>query len=203
MKRQMQKLIKVLGTICVSSLLATGCSSTPAPDTAAKQTVDLPLSDTADNATLSEPDTAQNDTDADASGTEPAPDDTGTDTTEGKWHVLPPEIASAVDADFEGTVWKFDNDSFYIAEVTIELLDDSLLTGGPSPDAEIPDSELIPVLYDENTHFYIRTIYNGGESYEDTEGTSQDIKQYDDVALKGSFENDVFHATEIRIARVS
>lgn len=203
MRKQIPKVLTILSITCIFSLLAAGCNSAPAPDTAANQVVDLTAS-TPDNTEPSEPETTQEDADTNTSDTAPAQNETGSANTEGKWHVLPPEIASVVDADFEGTVWKIDGNSFYIAEMTTEILDGSILLGSElSPDAEIPDSELIPVVFDANTHFYLRTIRDGGDSYEDTEAAFQDIEKNLTVEMKGSFENDVFHATEIRIVKVS
>lgn len=202
MKKQLKKAVKSLGVVCISSLLVTGCSSTPAPGASANQVIDL-TSSASDNTEPSKPETAQNDAGTNTSAAAPTQNDTSTDNTEGKWHVLPPEIASVVDADFEGTVWKIDGDSFYIAENTTEILDGIPIASGPSSDAEIPDSELIPVVCDENTHYYIRTIHNNGESYEDTEATFQDIVKEVTVEMKGCFQNDIFHAAEIRIVKVS
>lgn len=123
---------------------------------------------------------------------------------EGRWHVLDPETAEVVDADFLGVVWKLDEDSFWIVEMETEILEDgSLVSGSPSSDAVVPDSDLIQVVFDENTRFYIRTIYNGGERYEDSEAGISELGEKDSVDLKGSFLNDVFHATEVRINKVS
>lgn len=123
---------------------------------------------------------------------------------EGRWHVLDPETAEVVDADFLGVVWKLDEDSFWIVEMETEILEDgSLVSGSPSSDAEIPDSDLIQVIFDENTRFYIRTIYNGGERYEDSEAGISALGEKDSVDLKGSFQNDVFHATEVRINKMA
>lgn len=203
MKKQTKHVITLLGVVCISSLLTAGCSSTPAPGTDADQVIDL-TSSSSDTAEPSEPETAQDNASTNANDTASAPGDTSAASAEGKWHVLPPEVAAAVDADFEGVVWKIDGDSFSIVEITTEILDDGTLMGSsPSSDAEIPDSELIPVVYDENTHFYMRTIRNGGDSYEDTEATFQDIENDLTVEMKGSFKNDVFYATEIRIVKVS
>lgn len=201
MKKQMKHAITLLGVVCISSLLTAGCSSTPAPGTDADQAIDL-TSSSSDTAEPSEPETTQDD--ASTNANDAASGDTNAANAEGKWHVLPPEVAAAVDADFEGVVWKIDGDSFSIVEITTEILDDgTMMAGSPSSDAEIPDSELIPVVYDENTHFYMRTIRNGGDSYEDTEATFQDIEKDLTVEMKGSFKNDVFYATEIRIVKVS
>lgn len=203
MKKQTKHAITLLGIVCISSLLTAGCSSTPAPDTDADQVIDL-ISPSSDTAEPSEPETTQDDASTNASDTASVPGNTRADNSEGKWHVLPPETAAAVDADFNGVVWKIDGKSFYIVEITTEVLDDgSVLVGSPASDAEIPDSELISVVYDENTHFYMRTIRNGKDSYEDTEATFQDIEKDLTVEMKGSFQNDIFYATEIRIVKVS
>lgn len=203
MKKQMKHAITLLGVVCLSSLLNTGCSSTPAPGTDADQVIDL-TSSSSDTAEPSEPETTQDDASTNASDAASASGDTSTANAEGKWHVLSPEVAAAVDADFEGVVWKIDGDSFSIVEITTEILDDgTMMACSPSSDAEIPDSELIPVVYDENTHFYMRTIRNGGDSYEDTEATFQDIEKDLTVEMKGSFKKDVFYAVEIRIVKVS
>lgn len=203
MKKQMKHAITLLGVVCISSLLTAGCSSTPAPGTDADQAIDL-TSSSSDTAEPSEPETTQDDASTNANDAASASGDTNAANAEGKWHVLPPEVAAAVDADFEGVVWKIDGDSFSIVEITTEILDDgTMMAGSPSSDAEIPDSELIPVVYDENTHFYMRTIRNDGDSYEDTEATFQDIEKDLTVEMKGSFKNDVFYATEIRIVKVS
>jgi len=118
-------------------------------------------------------------------------------------HVLEPEVAAVVDADFIGTVWKIDVDSFYIVEETVELLEDgSILGSGVSSDADIPDSDLIQVFFDENTYFYIHTIYDGGERYEDVKASFEDLEEYVSVEMKGRFEGDIFYAEEIRIIKV-
>ncbi|MDE6364560.1 MAG: hypothetical protein K2L86_09940, partial [Lachnospiraceae bacterium] len=126
------------------------------------------------------------------------------DNSTSQWHVLPPEVAAAADADFVGDVWKIDENSFFIVEENIELLDDgSLLGSSPSTAADIPDSALIPVIYDRDTYFYIRTAYDGGSRYEDADASFQDLELYTSVDLKGSFDSDGFHASEIRIMKTS
>lgn len=123
---------------------------------------------------------------------------------EGCWHVLDPETAKVVGADFLGVVWKLDEDSFWIVEMETEILEDgSLVSGSPSSDAEVPDSDLIQVVFDENTRFYIRTIYNGGERYEDSEAGISELEEKDSVDLRGSFLDDVFHATEVQINKIA
>lgn len=122
---------------------------------------------------------------------------------EGRWHVLDPDTAEVVGADFLGKVCKLDEDSFWIVEVQAKVLEDgSTVTSSPASNVEIPDSDLIQVVFDENTRFYIRTIHNGGESHEDSEAAFGDLSDEVSVDLRGSFQNDVFHATEVQINKI-
>lgn len=64
----------------------------------------------------------------------------------------------------------------------ISLLELLLLMAMPAPDSEDdPDFETAVVTYDENTAFSIRTIYDGGERYEDSEATEKDLAE--DVSI--------------------
>ncbi len=120
--------------------------------------------------------------------------------TAGKWQVFEPEVAAAVDADFMGKIWKIEDDSFFITEKKVKILDDgSLTSSSPSSNADIPDSQLIHVVFDDNTYFCVRTIYENGESHEEKDAGFQDLKEHMSVEMKGKFENDVFYATEIRL----
>lgn len=119
--------------------------------------------------------------------------------TEGRWQVLEPDVAAAVDADFLGKVWKMEEDSFFIAEKKVKILDDgSLSYSSPGSNVDLPDTELIHVFFEEDTVFYMRTTDGSGENHEDKEAGFQDLKEHMSVEMKGSFENDEFHATEIR-----
>lgn len=200
MKKKLQKAIQLFTIGCLSGLLATGCSASPASGSTNKPVVDLPASAASGDTETAQTEQAQNSADTDNSDETP---DTVSDDTEGKWHVYPPDVAAAVDADFEGTVWKMDTNSFYIAPGDAEILENGeILAIGASTDAEIPDSDLVQVVFDENTHFYIRTIYDGGARYDDTDAAFKDIEKDQSVSMKGSFENDIFHAAEIRISKV-
>jgi len=117
----------------------------------------------------------------------------------GKWQVLEPDVADAVNADFLGKVWKMEEDSFFIAEKKVTILDDrSLSYSSPSSNAYLPDSQLIHVVFDDDTCFYIKTTNENGEGNEVKEAGFQDLKEHMSVEMKGSFINDEFHATEIR-----
>lgn len=180
----------LISTLCILMLLTAGCSS-PNTQTPTPKQEETPTEQTEPNS-------------ASPTEEEQPPETTeASKSTEGRWHVVSPEIAAILDADFEGIVWKIESDTFYIAECFTEILEDGSIAGGsPSPDADIPDSDLIQVLFDEDTHFYLRTIYGGGESHEDTEASFQDLEPYMQIDLKGSFTNDIFHATEIRLIKV-
>ncbi len=119
--------------------------------------------------------------------------------TAGKWQVLEPDVAAAVDADFLGKVWKIEENSFFIAEKKVKILDDgSLSYSSPSSNADLPDSQLIHVILEDDTRFYLKNNDGNGESYEDKKAEFQDLKVHMSVEMKGSFINDKFYATEIR-----
>lgn len=192
MKIRGKKVVIMVGVVCMLAQTVTGCGSSP---TAAAKTSE-------DDTRTDETDAVRGDT-ADAARNDVEQSGEQQENLEGRWHVLSPEVAAVVDADFEGMVWKIDTDSFYIAESSVEVLEDGSICGSsPSPNAEIPDSELIQVIFDADTYFYIRTVY-GGASHEDTEAGFADLQPHMSVEMKGEFINDVFHADEIRIIKVS
>lgn len=208
MKKQLQKTATLFTAACLSALLAAGCGASPSTGSDDTPVADLSSPAAPENAEPAQPGTTQDGADSGSSDESPdpetAPADTGADQTERKWHVYAPDVAAAVDADFEGTVWKIGENSFYIVPMESELLDSGeVLAIAPAPDPDIPDSELVQVVFDGSTRFYTRTIYNGGERYEDANAAFQDIEKDQTVSLRGSFENDIFHATEIQIVRVA
>lgn len=192
MKRKWNRILTITGTICLLCMSATACGPTSTASEAEENAADstqMPDSGT-DSAPSADADTAD---EADSSGD-----------TDGRWHVLDPETASLVDADFEGTVEKIASDSFFISETVTEILDDGTMLMGTaaSTDVAIPDSDLLRVVYDDTTRFYIRTIYNGGESYDDSEFSSDDLELQALVSLKGEIRDDIFYADEVRISKV-
>ncbi len=180
---KIKKMIILLGIVCTWNILLAGCGTTHEY-----------VTDKQEKQVLSEEP-------KDALSEENAADTEETqENTAGKWKVLEPEIAAACDADFKGKVWKIAEDSFYIAETKVKILEDgSLSNSTPSSNAPIPDSQLIQVVFDDDTGFYVRTIYDNGESHEDKKAGFRDLQQYMRVDLKGKFENDVFYAVEVRI----
>jgi len=196
----MKTKMKLLGAACLSSILISGCSSAPAADDVAE----LTFSELSTQTQTPETVPLQTENNTDSAESDAAPTDTSSANPASKWQVLSPEVAKVVDADFAGFVWKIEENSFSIVQEDIEILEDgSILSVSPSTDVEIPDAELVPVIFDSNTRFYLRTIYDGGDRYEDTEATFQDLELQMSVELKGSFDNDGFHATEIRLSKVA
>lgn len=144
---KLKKRIILFGTVCILNTMAIGCGS------ATEATVKT-------EETQSDEILPEEETDALIKD-----DDKGTDesqeNTAGKWQVLDPDTAAAVDAD-------------------------------------IPDSQLIHVMFEEDTDFYMRNIDGDEESHEYKEAGFQDLNEQMFVEMKGSFVNDVFYATEIR-----
>lgn len=176
MKYKWRKLIALFLLVCLFGVSVTGCGSSPA---------------------------AGNEVDAPTKLDAPEPINDETNETSGKWHVNYPDVAAAIDADFEGEVYKIETDSFFITPIETELMEDgSLITTSSSADAEIPDDDLVQVVFDKNTSFTLRDIYDGGARHEDSDASFQNIEKNVSVALKGEFQNDIFHATAIRITKV-
>ena len=177
---KLKKIMILLGTACILNTMVTGCGSGSAAKTEENQTGEA-LSEELKDASLKEI------------------DENTEGNTAGKWQVLDPDVAAAVDADFLGKVWKIEEDSFFIAEKKVKVLDDgSLSYSSPSSNAVLPDSQLIHVILEDDAHFYLKTTDGNDESYEDEEAEFQDLKIHMSVEMKGSFKNDEFYATEIR-----
>lgn len=180
---KLKKLMILFGTVCILNTMAVGCGST------IESTVKTEEAPSGEILPEEETDTPSKDNDKDTAESQ--------ENTSGKWQVLEPDIAAAVDADFLGKVWKMEEDSFFIVEKEVKILEDgSLSYSSPSSNADIPDSQLIHVIFEEDTSFFIRNV--NGENHEDKEAGFQDLKEHMSVEMKGSFVNDEFHATEIR-----
>ncbi len=189
MRMKTRKIMVLLGIVCSFNTAITGCGAMHeyAAKTPEEQT------DEVSEEALSDILSKENDTDAEKAK----------ENLDGKWQVLEPEIAAAFDADFKGKVRRIEEDSFYIVETKVKILEDgSLATSTPSSNAPIPDSQLIQVVFDDDTTFLVRTIYDNGESCEDEEAGFEDLEENMAVDMKGHFEEDVFHATEIRLPEI-
>ena len=180
---KLKKAMILLVTVCILNTMVTGCGSGSVAKIEENQT-DEALSEELNDAPPKE-------IDGNTDGLQ--------ENTAGKWKGLEPDVAAGVDADFLGKVWKIEEDSFFIAEKKVKILEDgSLSYSSPSSNADIPDSRLIHVILEDDTRFYLKTTDGNGESYEDKEAEFQDLKVHASVEMKGSFKNDEFYATEIR-----
>lgn len=211
MKNKLRKMILLLTATSVLCLATIGCSSAPVSGSdlePASEETEAPIDEpepTDETQTPSDAET-KDDIKAPKEAANPSDNDSEQSINEngsGKWHVLDPELAKSLDADFECMVWRLDEGSFYAAEVSNELLEDgSIISVGPSSESTLDDSELFQVVYDDNTYFYIRNIYDNGKRYEDIDAGPKDLEEYLNCQLKGYFENDIFYASEIRISKV-
>lgn len=88
-------------------------------------------------------------------------------------------------------------DSFTVSEIFTDVLEDgSLIAVGQVGDAY---KKLIEVTYTEQTVFTIRTTKNSGMEYRDSPGTSADLEEERSCVLTGSWDGDLFQASEVMI----
>lgn len=203
------------GVICLLSVLAMGCGFRGGTAGAVEETdgagdavqktetlkdtagLEIPKEEAETGALTG---TGEPEPDRDAGGMDRQPE--GQENAGGRWHVLEPGIAAALDADFCGMVYRLDEDSFAITEEINEITEDGMSGSTLAVGVEVPDEDLIPVVFDGGTRFYTRTIYDGGARYEDAEAGFTDLEAGVSVEMKGAFEADVFYAEEIRIIKV-
>ncbi|MCI8557960.1 MAG: hypothetical protein HFI19_09385 [Lachnospiraceae bacterium] len=120
------------------------------------------------------------------------------------WSTLDQETAEAIDADFRGKVWKLEDGELYAAKCKVKVQEDgSINSSSPSSNAPLKDSDLIPVIYTEDTKFYVRNISGDGGESVDTEGSFEDLELHMTIDMKGEFGDDGFHPSEIRMLRFS
>ena len=101
---KLKKLMILFGTVCMLNTMAVGCGS------ATESAVKTEEARSGEILPEEETDTPSKDNDKDTAESQ--------ENTSGKWQVLEPDIAAAVDADFLGKVWKMEEDtSFYMRSV--------------------------------------------------------------------------------------
>lgn len=59
----------------------------------------------------------------------------------------------------------------------------------------------LTILYDEDTIFYIRTIRDNGNSYEDADAAAGDMAKDMRVDITGSYEGKKFHAAQVQMMK--
>lgn len=120
------------------------------------------------------------------------------------WATLDSETAEAIDADFRGKVWKLEDGELFVAQCKVKVQKDgSINSSSPSSNAPLKDSDLIPVIYTEDTKFYVRIVSGDGGESQDVEGSFADMELHMTIDMKGEFGNDGFHPSEIRMLKFS
>lgn len=207
MRKKVKTKMMVLGAVCMLCMTATACSTKDgenntqeAEESSAPTQADEETENESTDPSSTDSNEDQN-TSADSTATETDNTEETAESNNGRWHVVDPEIAKQIDADFEGNVKKIEGNAFFISETVTEITEDGFLMTMSAAE-DVPDSDLLKVVYDDNTRFYTRTIFNGGESYEDSESKADSLEIEDSVSLKGSIKDDVFYADEVRISKL-
>ncbi|MDE6960117.1 MAG: hypothetical protein K2P27_04580, partial [Lachnospiraceae bacterium] len=93
--------------------------------------------------------------------------------------------------DLVGEIKEMEDGQFTVVKsITEEVEDGGQIMVAPAPDADDSDIEKVVVTYDENTDIYIRTIYDNGARYEDTDAGIDDLKKGVLVNIWGVREGD-------------
>lgn len=207
MRKKVKTKMMVLGAVCMLCMTATACgtkdgenNTQEAEESSAPTQADEETENESTDPSSTDSNEDQN-TSADSTVTETDNTEETAESNNGRWHVVDPEIAKQIDADFEGNVKKIEGNAFFISETVTEITEDGFLMTMSAAE-DVPDSDLLKVVYDDNTRFYTRTIFNGGESYEDSESKADSLEMEDSVSLKGSIKDDVFYADEVRISKL-
>lgn len=99
-----------------------------------------------------------------------------------------------------GEIKEIESGQFRIAEALTG--DEGDILAVPAAGVEVEEDDLKTIIYNEDTVFTFQTIWDGGAGHEEREGTADDLKEGLLVDMKGYYEDDVFHATEILISKV-
>lgn len=106
------------------------------------------------------------------------------------------------DKDLYGDICEIGDMQFTVTEIYMETGENGgEVMAGLAPGAE-EESPKIMVVYDENTTFVKQKIWDGGANHEEREGSAADLQKGLTAEMNGSYEGDVFHATEILIVEV-
>ena len=108
------------------------------------------------------------------------------------------------DKDLYGDICEIGENQFTVTEIYVETDEDGgtimvEVAEGTGAQEEAPK---ITVVYDENTKFVKQKIWDGGAGHEEREGSAADLQKGFTAEMNGSYEGDVFHATEILIVEV-
>lgn len=104
--------------------------------------------------------------------------------------------------DLIGDIKEIDGMQFTVVEAKTKETEDGDIIIAPSADGDDSDFAKVVVVCDEDTVFYTRTIYDGGERHEDSDAVIGDLAVGSFVDVWGSYEEDVLHAKTIQITEV-
>jgi hypothetical protein len=106
------------------------------------------------------------------------------------------------DKDLYGDIWEVGEGKFTVTEIYNEKMEDGSQIMTSLAEGAAGEAPKITVTYDENTKFIRQTIRDGGASHEEKEASAADLEKGLTAEMNGSYEGDVFHATEILIVEV-
>ena len=109
-------------------------------------------------------------------------------------------VSESEEPDLSGEIREISDQTFVLNEIIEEEGEGGTeIAALPLDEAEM---SLITAVWDENTRFTRRTIKNGGADYEDSESSPEALETGAVVNLWGSYEGDVFRASQVRLTEV-
>ena len=109
-------------------------------------------------------------------------------------------VSESGEPDLSGEIQEISDQTFVLNEIIEEEGEGGTeIAALPLDEAEM---SLITAVWDENTRFTRRTIKNGGADYEDSESSPEALETGAMVNLWGSYEGDVFPASQVRLTEV-
>ena len=109
-------------------------------------------------------------------------------------------VSESGEPDLSGEIREISDQTFVLNEIIEEEGEGGTeIAALPLDEAEM---NLITAVWDENTRFTRRTIKNGGADYEDSESSPEALETGAVVNLWGSYEGDVFRASQVRLTEV-
>lgn len=178
MKNRWRKIVLTTGICAAMSLAVYGCGKGSA-DGSPEEAVSA--KDISGQDLSSEEDTSSNG--------EPLSKESGTDTN-----------ASAQE-ELYGDITELKGDGeFVVNKIYSEELEDGsgIMVVGNGEE----NQELITVRYDDKTTFIYQTIWNGGADHEEKESSADELAKGLTAEMKGYYEGEEFHATQIQLVEV-
>lgn len=186
--KKKNRIVMWMAILCLAAVLCMGCGADSQDPEVASVSPESGGDASVDANTGGKDDTSANaDTEAD-SGTE-------------KLKTEDSDADADMEPDLIGDVVEISEDRFEIAKITTEEIEGGgeVMVSSANPEA---DEARITVVYGDDTVFTLRTIRDGGASYEDTKSSAADLEEGKTVYLAGSYEGSEFHAKAVRITDV-